>query len=238
MTPGHFDPAAQQRLAAFLAAPERHPASMSYPELAGFLFVVCSCPELIQPSEWLEAVLDENDPGYRDEAEARQILGDLMALYNHINNGCFSGAPELPPGCDWLEPAEANFDDDAPISQWSRGFAQGHDWLAEVWDAAAPEEWENDLGASMMVLSFFAKRELAEAYRQETQAPFDSIEAMAQEQRELFPESLELFAGMGRSLTNTPAPPPEPARSSKVGRNAPCPCGSGKKYKKCCGLRH
>jgi preprotein translocase subunit SecA len=23
--------------------------------------------------------------------------------------------------------------------------------------------------------------------------------------------------------------------SAKVGRNAPCPCGSGKKYKKCCG---
>ena len=21
----------------------------------------------------------------------------------------------------------------------------------------------------------------------------------------------------------------------KIGRNAPCPCGSGKKYKKCCG---
>jgi uncharacterized protein YecA (UPF0149 family) len=21
----------------------------------------------------------------------------------------------------------------------------------------------------------------------------------------------------------------------KVGRNAPCPCGSGKKYKRCCG---
>jgi len=28
---------------------------------------------------------------------------------------------------------------------------------------------------------------------------------------------------------------PEPARSEKVGRNDPCPCGSGKKYKKCCG---
>ncbi|MDH3346870.1 MAG: YchJ family metal-binding protein [Desulfobulbaceae bacterium] len=30
----------------------------------------------------------------------------------------------------------------------------------------------------------------------------------------------------------------EPVRISaekKVGRNAPCPCGSGKKYKKCCG---
>ena len=28
---------------------------------------------------------------------------------------------------------------------------------------------------------------------------------------------------------------PAPASpSSKVGRNEPCPCGSGKKYKKCC----
>ncbi|MEG1687865.1 MAG: SEC-C metal-binding domain-containing protein, partial [Angelakisella sp.] len=23
--------------------------------------------------------------------------------------------------------------------------------------------------------------------------------------------------------------------ANKVGRNDPCPCGSGKKYKKCCG---
>jgi SWIM/SEC-C metal-binding protein len=30
--------------------------------------------------------------------------------------------------------------------------------------------------------------------------------------------------------------PPEPARASKkVGRNDPCPCGSGKKFKRCCG---
>ena len=28
----------------------------------------------------------------------------------------------------------------------------------------------------------------------------------------------------------------ETARSDKVPRNAPCPCGSGKKYKKCHGL--
>ena len=25
------------------------------------------------------------------------------------------------------------------------------------------------------------------------------------------------------------------SHSAKVGRNDPCPCGSGKKYKKCCG---
>jgi len=31
--------------------------------------------------------------------------------------------------------------------------------------------------------------------------------------------------------------PQQPAKSTKVGRNDPCPCGSGKKYKKCCGAR-
>ena len=27
----------------------------------------------------------------------------------------------------------------------------------------------------------------------------------------------------------------EPAHKDAVGRNDPCPCGSGQKYKKCCG---
>jgi tetratricopeptide (TPR) repeat protein len=46
-------------------------------------------------------------------------------------------------------------------------------------------------------------------------------------------------SGHGEVLT---LPEPEPVRTvsapirhQKVGRNAPCPCGSGKKYKKCCG---
>ena len=28
---------------------------------------------------------------------------------------------------------------------------------------------------------------------------------------------------------------PHKSKAEKIGRNAPCPCGSGKKYKKCCG---
>jgi SWIM/SEC-C metal-binding protein len=30
--------------------------------------------------------------------------------------------------------------------------------------------------------------------------------------------------------------PPLPVHVEKIGRNDPCNCGSGKKYKKCCGL--
>jgi preprotein translocase subunit SecA len=38
------------------------------------------------------------------------------------------------------------------------------------------------------------------------------------------------------SLSSLPPERPLPVKSEpKVGRNDPCPCGSGKKYKKCCG---
>jgi uncharacterized protein YecA (UPF0149 family) len=39
-----------------------------------------------------------------------------------------------------------------------------------------------------------------------------------------------------RSLHRAGRRPAAPVRrEAKVGRNDPCPCGSGKKYKKCCG---
>jgi preprotein translocase subunit SecA len=46
----------------------------------------------------------------------------------------------------------------------------------------------------------------------------------------------EVAPGSGRSSDAEPkAQAPTRRTESKVGRNDPCPCGSGKKYKKCCG---
>ena len=39
----------------------------------------------------------------------------------------------------------------------------------------------------------------------------------------------------GERPPRPPAPTPVRNTEAKVGRNDPCPCGSGKKYKKCCG---
>jgi hypothetical protein len=36
-------------------------------------------------------------------------------------------------------------------------------------------------------------------------------------------------------LWNEPAATPVPRRAEHIGRNDPCPCGSGKKFKQCCG---
>lgn len=53
---------------------------------------------------------------------------------------------------------------------------------------------------------------------------------------ELEVEQVERGRKMFQSITDNDVRDAEPARASKqAGRNEPCPCGSGKKYKKCCG---
>jgi len=55
--------------------------------------------------------------------------------------------------------------------------------------------------------------------------------------RQRFTESKQSFEGYGGAReSNQPAGRPQPVRvEEKVGRNDPCPCGSGKKYKNCHG---
>ena len=38
-----------------------------------------------------------------------------------------------------------------------------------------------------------------------------------------------------KQLADIKPPVTQPEKQKKVGRNDPCPCGSGKKYKRCCG---
>jgi hypothetical protein len=64
---------------------------------------------------------------------------------------------------------------------------------------------------------------LRELHDEWLQTPRDSLDgrkpADAMEGGRLFPQKVETYR----------------REAPKVGRNSPCPCGSGKKYKKCCG---
>jgi uncharacterized protein len=129
-------------------------------------------------------------------------------------------------------------DEGAPLSEWARGFAAGHGWLSESWEAYTVDELDEELGALMMVLSFFASREVAEAFAQEFTPKDRDIDGLAAKFLELFPTAMHDYAHLGGSIAQVIAEWEAerlPARSQKVGRNDPCPCGSGKKYKKCCG---
>jgi hypothetical protein len=48
-------------------------------------------------------------------------------------------------------------------------------------------------------------------------------------------DPISLAHGEADGEEDEPAPDPSPVPTVKAGRNDPCPCGSGKKYKKCCG---
>ena len=93
--------------------------------------------------------------------------------------------------------------------------------------------------ATLMTLSFFSSRALAEAFLAENTGEQQSLETAAVAIHGVLPWAVAEYAHIGRSiataLTEHDAEVPEPTRTAKVGRNAPCPCGSGKKYKHCCG---
>jgi len=62
----------------------------------------------------------------------------------------------------------------------------------------------------------------------------DEVARLEEEQRRQRDQELEMAKAAGAG-TEEPATKTVRRQDQKVGRNAPCPCGSGKKYKKCCG---
>lgn len=191
----------REPLKTFLAAPSRPAGTLQYHQLQGFLFSVTSAPELILPSEWLPIVFGEKEAGYRSLAEAQSIVGEMMSLYNDINAGVAEGAPRVPIDCAFRDDALANLEGDAPVSQWSQGFVLGHNWLSETWELYLPDEEEDDeFGSVVLVLSFFARRRLAEAYRKELKLP-QSLKATAMTIRDLFPDALREYARLGRMIS-------------------------------------
>jgi preprotein translocase subunit SecA len=57
----------------------------------------------------------------------------------------------------------------------------------------------------------------------------------ADQQQQRQEQQLRNVSTSGPSAPEEKKRQPVRAKSDKVGRNDPCPCGSGKKYKKCCG---
>jgi tetratricopeptide (TPR) repeat protein len=72
---------------------------------------------------------------------------------------------------------------------------------------------------------------------------FKEFEKLFKELHDSIPELAEADEVLRKELPNwpqakqefVPYEKPVPVRVVKIGRNEPCPCGSGKKYKKCCG---
>lgn len=226
-------------LRTFLSSSARPKGTLTYPQLAGFLFSMANGPELIRPSEWMPMVFNDQEANYESLEEAERVLQAMMALYNHCALRERTEARfALPSGCEIRPVPLENLAEDAPLSQWAQGFAMGHDYLADIWDEYTPDALDEDLGSSLMVLTFFASPKLAETYRQEAKS-MSSLDEVTHTVVTLLPDAMREYAHLGRAIYQARREAGEVGLESGsrpcIGRNDPCACGSGRKFKHCCG---
>ena len=231
------------RLAAFLASPERPEDTLDACQLAGFLFAVVTAPERIETGDWIPAVFADADPGFASEAESVQVFHDLVAVYNAAAANAQATQPRLPPHCGLAPDVLADCAPDAPAARWSQGFLIGYEWLLSLWEDHLPVELEAEHEDDLYGLTFLAGAEqiradvAAQAHRSRRDADA-MFRREVQAVRAGFDRALARFAERGRRIYEynlAREAQRTPVRREKVARNAPCPCGSGKKYKKCCG---
>jgi uncharacterized protein len=185
----------------------------------GFLAAVVSGPELISPSVWLPVVIGKE--GFADLADAQAGLALLMRFYNYVADTLRSDAGSLCP-----EP-----EDTGDVARFCSGYVAG-----SRRHPAWRDEMRDEMEALMPVLVF---RVLAG----EVEVSEDDLVARDGEEKpdpeawkrrgraELGERVAELYAFWERRRAPAQA---AAVRGSKVGRNEPCPCGSGKKHKRCC----
>jgi len=176
----------------------RAPDTLGLEELYGFLFAIVSAPDLVLPSEWIPAIFDAEGAVFADEAEGVRFHHVVMSLYNQLNRDVQDATVRLPDCVEVREPAEANFAADAPLGRWTRGFAQGHDWLEEAWDVDLPQEMDDDLGACLSALLFFLDPKFAAALLEESGQPPSELPAHARTMLDNFEGAMMGYAEIGR----------------------------------------
>lgn len=194
-------------------------------ELDGFLTGILVSPDAIAPAEWLQSVWGSDDSGvaaFDDPLDVQWFADAVMARHAEIARDLARG--KLRPIFDVDER-----NGDVLWELWIDGFAEAMALRPDGWDAVANGD-DPDAAAALESLST-----LIAIARNES--PLDSMEINAFEDRattDLVDGVQRLHLARSRRQTDSPAQAIG-AASAKIGRNDPCPCGSGKKSKRCCG---
>lgn len=178
-------------------------------------------PTQMEPTEWMPLVLGAEE---LSAPELKRALTLLMRECNACADCLALGHPAVPPP-DSVEGAH----------QYSRGFMQvaGRDaaWKADT-DSFS-------LAVPLMALSGYA--DLAsltsiEANKSQLDEPFeilDEEQLLSKYRTDLVDHVAVLYEHFKVARNKTTSA--TVTNSDKIGRNDPCPCGSGRKWKKCCG---
>ena len=210
-----------QRLDDFLLSLNVDDDAMLLAELDGFLAGIAVCPDLIPPSEWMPMIWGEDEPVFENERHAKDIIGLVMRHYNDVSRGLGRGS---------YEPIY-DFDTDGTVfwETWIDGFIQAMRLRPDAWMEPGAED-DEDVMQAVFVLSRLGI--LATVPVNEIE-PMEVDELLREAAGDVISHYVEILnkarlAGVSSRAHDQPEP------FVKVGRNDSCPCGSGKKYKKCC----
>lgn len=223
-----FSDADLDLLDAYLTSDQSPPESMLLSDLDGFLTGIAIGPELVMPSEWLPYVWGGEDPVFDDQAHATAILGAIMGRYNAILREIAAGT---------FEPLVWETSDGTVIAaDWAEGFMRAVALRPDAWEPLMRSKRHGILLLPILALCGDETGESVLGLDAEAED-----RAMA-EAPELIPACVSQIAAYWRRRRPQPAGADLPAsagpKPNKIGRNDPCPCGSGRKYKACCGRLH
>lgn len=199
---------------------------MSLDEAHGFITAVVSGPELIAPQQWLPLVFGGKRAARRHEPP-QAIVDLLLRLNSELSLTLFSNHPFEP----WIREHQAEEGEPLPVPEgWCMGYLEGVNLY--------PLEWRrrffHDTEAQQLLIPIMAFGYIDHDNPEESPRPQSE-----EEQRELaavLPDAVRgLFSWWQQQVPARTSQTPVIRKDPKVGRNDPCPCGSGKKYKKCCG---
>jgi uncharacterized protein len=207
--------------------------SMNLEQLDGFLAALICGPDNVLPSEYLPEIWGGNI-AFENTFASKPILDDFLSLlmrhWNAIVGTLRTGDVYLP----------LLLADDSGITHgndWANGFLRGMELRKEDWADLLDDE---EHGGSVIPILALAHEQDPDAKMRPYSGPISA------DQRD------KLIVGAAAGVTRIyryfqakrlvqermlGSAPTFRRTVPKTGRNDPCPCGSGKKFKHCCGMR-
>ena len=188
------------------------------PELDGFFTAIVSGPVVLGPSRWLPALWGDFEPIWKNIDEYQKFMALLLQHSNNIAAMLMEDPAAFAPLFE-----ERRVEDRwvTIVDEWCEGYLRAVRLAEEEWRAGGQKI--ADLLAPIR------------AFTEETNWYAHALgddEEVGRLRDSIAPSVREIHA---KWLAERAAPQ-LPARRDRprVGRNDPCPCGSGKKYKRCC----
>jgi len=208
-------------------APE---TTMDLEQLDGFLAGLICAPRLVSPLDQVAEVFGEAEVRFPDDATAERF--HELLLRRHAEVAAALDAPVerlddprayVPLLLDWQG------EGDLPLrgELWARGFLHAVDRMRDDWDALPDDGEEAQLVDDAL--------DAIAALVPEEGEPAGSDDERDEQIAEALLAAYDL-RDVGREVKFEQIRVKEPIRREpKVGRNEPCPCGSGRKFKQCHG---